>query len=53
MLPDPIPGDVGLISAFHDPFQGFVVIPVKLGFIEALRPLLDKRIVVIGLSEIQ
>ena len=54
MLPDPVSGDVGrLIGAFHDPFQGFVVIPVKLGFIEALRPLLDERIVVIGLFEIQ
>ena len=54
MLPDLVSGDVGrLIGAFHDPFQGFVVIPIKLGFIEALCPLLDERIVVIGFLEIQ
>src|SRR5262249_34259729 len=53
MLPDPIPSHVRLIGALHDPFQGFVVIPVQLGCIETLRPLFDERIIVISLFKIQ
>ncbi len=53
VLPDLVAGDVGLVGALHDPFQGLVVVAVELGGIEALGALLDERVEVVGLLEIQ
>ena len=53
VLPDLVAGDVGLVGALHDLFQGIVVVAVELGGIEALGALLDERVEVVGLLEIQ
>ncbi|GIW56388.1 MAG: hypothetical protein KatS3mg082_2792 [Nitrospiraceae bacterium] len=53
VLPYPVAGDISVIGALHDPFQGLVVVAIELGGIEALGALLDARVEVVGLLEIQ
>ena len=53
VLPDFVAGDIGLVGALHDPFQRLVVVAVELGGIEALGPLLDQGVEVVGLLEVQ
>ena len=53
VLPDLVAGHIGLIRAFHDPSKRLVVVAVELRGIEALGPLLDQRVEIVGLLEVQ
>ena len=53
VLPDLVAGDVGLVGALHDPPERLVVVAVELRGIEALGPLLDQGVEVVGLLEVQ
>ena len=53
VLPDFVAGDVGLVGALHDPFQGLVVVTVELRGIETFGPLLDQGVEIVGLLEVQ
>ena len=53
VLPDLVAGDVGLVGALHDPLQRLVVVAVELRWIEALGPLLDQGVEVVGLLEVE
>ena len=53
VLPDLVAGHIGLVRALHDPFQGLVVVAVELRGVEALGPLFDQRVEVVGLLQVQ
>ena len=53
VLPDPVAGDVGLVGALHHPPQGIVVVAVQLRRVEALGPLLDQGVEIVGLPEVE
>ena len=53
VLPDPVAGHVGLVGALHHPPQGVVVVAVQPRRIQALGPLLDQGVEIVGLPEVE
>jgi hypothetical protein len=53
VLPDLVAGDVGLVGALHDPFQGLVIVTVELCVIESHGAILDEGIEVVGLFQVE
>jgi len=52
VLPDLVARHIGLVRAFHDPAERFVVVAVELRRVEAFGSLLDQRVEVVGLLEV-
>lgn len=42
-----------MISAFHHPLEGFVVVAVKLVGVKAFGPLIDQGVEIVGLLEVE
>ena len=53
VLPDAVAGHVRLVGALHRPLEGLEVVAVEVRFLQALRPLLDDRVVVLALLEVE